>query len=51
LTLRGRVVELKGRKVVVAIRLMAAGELCAEGTVVAVQIPASMLAKLGCKPE
>jgi acyl-coenzyme A thioesterase PaaI-like protein len=46
LMLRGRVVELKGRKVVVAIRLTAAGELCAEGTVIAVQIPESMLAKL-----
>ena len=46
LMLRGRVVEHKGRKVVVAIRLMAAGELCAEGTVIAVQIPESMLAQL-----
>jgi acyl-coenzyme A thioesterase PaaI-like protein len=46
LMLRGRVVEQRGRKVVVAIRLTANGELCAEGTVVAVQIPESMLAKL-----
>jgi acyl-coenzyme A thioesterase PaaI-like protein len=46
LLLHGRVVEHKGRKVVVAIRLMANGELCAEGTVIAVQIPDSMLAKV-----
>jgi acyl-coenzyme A thioesterase PaaI-like protein len=46
LLLRGRVVEHKGRKVVVAIRLTANGELCAEGTVVAVQIPETMLGKL-----
>ena len=46
LMLRGRVVEQRGRKVVVAIKLSANGEVCAEGTVVAVQLPESMVAKL-----
>jgi acyl-coenzyme A thioesterase PaaI-like protein len=46
LLLRGRVVEQKGRKVVVAIRLAVNGELCAEGTVIAVHLPASMLGNL-----
>ena len=45
LMLRGRVVEQKERKVVVAIRLMANDQLCVEGQAVAVQIPDSMLAK------
>ncbi len=34
-----RVVELKGRKVRIAIELMSGGELCARGDVVAVQVP------------
>jgi acyl-coenzyme A thioesterase PaaI-like protein len=45
LILRGRVVEQKGRKVVVAVRLTANDQLCAEATVIAVQIPETMLAK------
>ncbi len=43
LTLRARVKELKGRKVVLAIDLTAAGEVCARGEVVAVQMPDRML--------
>ena len=45
LILRGRVVEHKGRKVVVAVGLSANDQLCAEATVIAVQIPETMLAK------
>jgi acyl-coenzyme A thioesterase PaaI-like protein len=41
LELRGRVEEVKGRKVVVAINLSAGGEACARGRVVAVQMPES----------
>lgn len=43
LVLRGRIVEVKGRKVVVQISLYAEGEECVRGEVVAVQIPASFL--------
>ena len=43
LTLRGKVKEIKGRKVVVSIRLYAQGEKCAAGEVVAVQIPENMM--------
>lgn len=39
LELRGRVKEIKGRKVVVAVTLSAQGELCARGEVVTVQMP------------
>ncbi|MBN1946889.1 MAG: PaaI family thioesterase [Bradymonadales bacterium] len=39
LELRGRVKEVKGRKVVVEVSLLAAGDLCARGEVVAVEIP------------
>jgi len=39
LELRGRVKAIKGRKVVVAITLVAQGEMCARGEVVAVQMP------------
>lgn len=39
LEVRGRVVELKGRKVVVESTLSAGGEVCAVGLVVAVQAP------------
>jgi len=45
LELRGRATEIKGRKVVVAIELMARGEVCARGEVVAVMIPEHMLAE------
>ncbi len=39
LMLRGRIEEVKGRKVVVAIDVMAEGEITAKGRVVAVQVP------------
>ncbi len=39
LELRGRVEEIKGRKVVVTSTLSANGEICARGRVVAVQMP------------
>ena len=42
LELRGRPVEVKGRKVRVEVRLLAAGAECARGEVVAVQMPATM---------
>jgi acyl-coenzyme A thioesterase PaaI-like protein len=43
LEIRGRVKEIKGRKVVVATVLSAGGEVCARGEVVAVQIPDHLL--------
>lgn len=45
LILKGKVLEIKGRKVVSEISLFANGELCAKGKVVAVQMPESMLNK------
>jgi acyl-CoA thioesterase FadM len=39
LELRGRVKEIKGRKVIVGITLSAKGNVCAKGEVVAVQLP------------
>ena len=43
LEVRGRVQEIKGRKVVVAATLSAGGEVCARGKVVAVQMPEHMM--------
>lgn len=40
LELRGRIEEVKGRKVTVAVDLTAAGKLCARGKVIAVDMPA-----------
>ncbi len=45
LELIGRVKEIKGRKVVVTIDLLANNELCVRGEVVAVQMPEHMLPK------
>ena len=42
LEIRGRVKEVKGRKVIVSATLSAQGELCARGEVVAVQMPDHM---------
>lgn len=42
LEVRGRVKEIKGRKVVVEAALSAQGEVCARGQVVAVQLPEEM---------
>ena len=39
LEVRGKVVEIKGRKVIVDLRLLAEETLCATGTVIMVQIP------------
>ena len=39
LEIRGKVKEIKGRKVVVTSTLSANGEICAHGEVVAVQMP------------
>jgi acyl-CoA thioesterase FadM len=36
---RGRVKEIKGRKVVIESTLSAGGQVCARGEVVAVQVP------------
>ncbi len=43
LTVRARVVEIKGRKVTVAAELSANGEVCARGQVVAAQMPEGMI--------
>jgi acyl-coenzyme A thioesterase PaaI-like protein len=43
---RGRVKEIKGRKVVVESRLIAGGKVCATGEVVAVQAPEHMMQAL-----
>ncbi|PKN24092.1 MAG: thioesterase [Deltaproteobacteria bacterium HGW-Deltaproteobacteria-21] len=43
LEVRGKVKEIKGRKVVVSATLSAGVEICARGEVVAVQMPAHML--------
>jgi acyl-coenzyme A thioesterase PaaI-like protein len=39
LEVRARVTEIKGRKVVVSSQLLAGGQVCARGEVVAVQVP------------
>ena len=39
LTLRGTVAEIKGRKVVVDIELLAKGEVCVTGRIIAVKLP------------
>jgi acyl-coenzyme A thioesterase PaaI-like protein len=39
LEIRGKVKEIKGRKVIIAATLSAKGEICARGEVVAVQMP------------
>lgn len=45
LEIRGRVEEIKGRKVVVNETVSAEGEVCARGQVVAVQMPEGMIEK------
>ena len=45
LEVRGRVKEVKGRKVVVSATVSAEGQVCARGQVVAVQMPEHMMAK------
>ena len=43
LEVRGKVEELKGRKVVVSATVSAEGEVCARGQVVAVRMPPQMI--------
>ena len=43
LVLRGKVIEVKERKVVVEVTLSARGEICAKGKVIAVKIPENMV--------
>jgi acyl-coenzyme A thioesterase PaaI-like protein len=45
LEVRGRVEEVKGRKVVVSATVSAKGEVCAKGQVVTVQMPAHLMPK------
>jgi acyl-coenzyme A thioesterase PaaI-like protein len=45
LEVRGRVKEIKGKKVIVDATLSAGGEVCARGEVVAVQMPEHMMPK------
>jgi len=45
LELRGRVKEIKGRKVVITITLSVQGSLCARGEVVAIQMPEHLLSR------
>ncbi len=45
LEIRGKVKEIKGKKVVIESTLSAKGKICATGEVVAVQMPDSMLPK------
>jgi len=42
LEIRGRIEEIKGRKVIVTSTLSAQGQVCARGRVVAVQVPEAM---------
>ena len=46
LEIRGKVEEVKGRKVVVSATVSAEGEVCAKGQVVAVQMPEDMFSKI-----
>jgi acyl-coenzyme A thioesterase PaaI-like protein len=43
LEIRGKVKEMKGRKVIVSATISAEGKLCVRGEVVAVQVPASWI--------
>ena len=47
LEVRGVVEEIKGRKVVVASKLIAGGEVCAEGRVIAIRMPEAMMPSAG----
>ncbi|HUW12056.1 MAG TPA: PaaI family thioesterase [Anaerolineae bacterium] len=46
LEVRGRVREMKGRKIIVEATLSAEGQICARGEVVAVEVPDRLLSKL-----
>jgi len=47
LEVRGRVKEVKGRKVIVEMTLSASGEVTVRGEVIAVQVPQAMAEQLG----
>ena len=47
LEVRGKIKEIRGRKVVVSATVSAGGEMCAKGEVVAVQMPDRMVPKVG----
>jgi len=49
LEVRGKIKEIKGRKVVVSATVSAAGEICARGEVVAVRMPEHMMPATGMK--
>jgi acyl-coenzyme A thioesterase PaaI-like protein len=51
LEIRGRVLEIKGRKVVVSATIAAEGVTCVRGEVTAVQVPENMMPKPGIVPE
>ncbi|HOU51325.1 MAG: PaaI family thioesterase [Smithella sp.] len=46
LEIRGKVKEIKGRKVVIESKLLAKGQVCATGEVVAVQVPEDLMEAL-----
>ena len=46
LEVRGRVREIKGRKIIVEATLSAEGQVCARGEVVAVEVPDRLLSEL-----
>ncbi len=43
LEIRGRIIEIKGRKIVVSATLSAGGTVCVRGEVIAVQVPEQMI--------
>ena len=43
LELIGRVKEIKGKKIIVEVKLYASGELCVKGEVIAIKIPENMI--------
>jgi len=51
LELRARVKEIKRRKVVVSEELIVAGQVCARGEVIAIQVPDELVAGLAQPPE
>ena len=46
LELRARVKEIKGRKVIINVDLIAHGEICARGEIVTVQVPDEFMARI-----
>ena len=46
LELRGKVKEIKGRKVTITVDLLAHDEVCARGEIVTVQVPEDFMARI-----